>query len=353
MKSKTKAVVVTVGTILALALGGGAGYGFGYGIGHMTASSSSIKTCDDYLAEASRIVQSRPAEESQDQLRTITTYDDYCVISITTPNNLPQIEDGIISTSEAVVLQDGTEAVVTVYEAQGLLDNKAQSSIFIGIFFSLVGAAVAAMGAYSGLDDCIYECDEVEEKKPMPLPADSKKEETKPEPVIQKHETVQKHEVTEEEIDELGVYTSKLHDFIEEIKDLTKKSFFKGELTGSINKSVSLLQDIEKFIESKDLDNRNVQKLNSYFLPKYLDMITAYCQYYNRADSQLNYNYIQETKATIIQSEEIFKAILDTVLANDMLNMVTEAKVYAQVALQNGLLETNSIINNKQVKQTV
>ena len=347
MKSKTKAVVVTVGTILALALGGGAGYGFGYGIGHMTASSSSIRTCDDYLAEASRIVQSRPAEESQDQLRTITTYDNYCVISITTPNNLPQIEDDIISTSEAVVLQDGTEAVVTVYEAQGLLDNKAQSSIFIGIFFSLVGAAVAAMGAYFGLDDCIYECDEVEEKKPVHLPVDSKKEETKPEPVVQKHE------VTEEEIDELGVYTSKLHDFIEEIKNLTKKSFFKGELTGSINKSVSLLQDIEKFIESKDLSNRNVQKLNSYFLPKYLDMITAYCQYYNRADSQLNYNYIQETKATIIQSEEIFKAILDTVLENDMLNMVTDAKVYAQVALQNGLLETNSIVNNKQVKQTV
>lgn len=333
MKQSTKTLIGTIVLAIPLVVGGVAGYAAGYSLGQVEEHTENESVVEKYLADASRIVQNRPAEESQEQFRTITTYDDLCVISITSPGEAPSCDDNTICAYENVVLQDGSKAVVTVYQTDYSKNNEQVAGVICGVLLGALGAAVGGIVTESLVDT---------------LKADEPKTQTVKHHEIEHDDAIilAKHESQDEPKDNLSKYKSQLQDYITHILAIKEKTFFRKELSTSVDNVVNILRDISQFVEADDLSGSNVQKLTNFFLPKYLDMLTVYCKYYTKTDSQINRNYMRETKAAILQSEAIFKSILDEVLSNDVLDIVTDAQVYTQIAAQNGLIQNQCLRAN-------
>lgn len=294
----------------------------------------SVKKCDEqaemyvtqYLQEASRIVQSRPAEESQDQFRTITTHDGRCIISVTIPSEAPEIDSNVIHTAKDVTLQNGQDAVVTVYSTRTASD-KAFDGIMCIVSLGWIVLGLATMISIGIYDLC-----------GLPEYANITVHKSDTPEIPNQQETTPMAVSTDVSSTDLEEYKEYLREYIDHLDGFNRKQF-KNDITESVKKSLQTLRDILQFIENDDLATNSVVKLKNYLLPQYTKMVEIYCVYHDHAEDSMNRKYMLETKEAIIKSQFIFSSVLSDVVENNMLDCATDASVYLQVAAQNGMTQ--------------
>lgn len=111
------------------------------------------------------------------------------------------------------------------------------------------------------------------------------------------------------------------------------------EIRKSIEKSISIVNDIFINTDENEFKRGNIGKLNEMYLASFKGIIENYINYQDYVKSKDVKRTLNELKDSIVKFEDIFGDILKEALDDDLLNVSAETKSILNIAKMNGLLE--------------
>ncbi len=166
--------------------------------------------------------------------------------------------------------------------------------------------------------------------------------------ILEKAEKDNSEEEVKEEVNPFDVFQEKLLKNIEFLNN-KKDDIENLEIRKSIEKSISIVNDIFINTDENEFRRGNIGRLNEMYLSSFKGIIENYINYQDYVKSKDVIKTLNELKDSIIKFEDIFGDILKEALDDDLLNASAGTKSIINIAKMNGLLEEenfNSLNSN-------
>ncbi len=148
-------------------------------------------------------------------------------------------------------------------------------------------------------------------------------------------------EIEEEKVEEINPFTIFQETLLNNIEYLKKQkdSVLNKELKKSIEKSISIINDIYSNTDDKEFKRGNIGRLNEMYLESFKNLIEQYINLQDYVKSKDVIKTLGELEFSVTKFELIFDGILNEALDSDLLEASAESKTIINIAKMNGLLE--------------
>ena len=163
--------------------------------------------------------------------------------------------------------------------------------------------------------------------------------------ILEKAENDDSEEEVKEEVNPFDVFQEKLLKNIEFLNN-KKDDVENLEIRKSIEKSISIVNDIFINTDENEFRRGNIGRLNEMYLNSFKGIIENYINYQDYVKSKDVTKTLNELKDSIVKFEDIFGDILKEALDDDLLNASAETKTILNIAKMNGLLDEENLNSN-------